>query len=71
MVNTIHIESIGLAAFMIMSESESLKYKGYVKETRSFEFDSDENEDYWANKYDLSREKQHDQIVMRLRNLKK
>jgi hypothetical protein len=70
-MNTLNIEQIGLAAYLIMNETDTLAYKGYSQETKSFIFESDNNEEYWANKYDLSKEKQHDQIVMRLRNMKK
>lgn len=70
-MNTLNIEQVGLAAYLIMNETDTLVYKGYSQETRSFIFESDNNEEYWADKYDLSKEKQHDQIVMRLRNMKK
>lgn len=65
------IESVGLAAYMIMHESSTLEYIGYNQEKRCFCFDSVELEDYWANRYDLSTEKQHDSIILRLRNLKR
>jgi hypothetical protein len=65
------IESIGLAAYMIMQESSTLEYRCYNSDKRCFCFSSRESEDFWANKYDLSKEKQHDSIVLRLRNLKR
>jgi hypothetical protein len=61
-------ESIGFAEYLIMYQSDVLKYLLYDPEERCFRFESEET---WANKYDLSKEKQHDQIVMRLRNLKR
>ena len=39
--------------------------------TKKTQFNSMVGARTWANKYDLSKEKQHDQIVMRLRNLKR
>lgn len=53
-MNTLIIEQIGLAAYLIMNESDTLVYKGYSQETRSFIFESENNEEFWANKYDLS-----------------
>lgn len=65
------IESIGFAAYLIMNESDTLKYLSYNSDKRCFKFESSDPEETWANKYDLSKEKQHDQIAMRLRNLKR
>jgi len=62
-MDSILIEAIGLAAYMVMNESEELIYKGYIKDKRAFEFESSKTKEFWANRYD--------QIVMRLRNLKK
>lgn len=64
-------ESIGFAEYLIMYQSDVLKYLLYDPEERCFKFESEDPEETWANKYDLSKEKQHDQIVMRLRNLKR
>jgi hypothetical protein len=53
-MNTLNIEQIGLAAYLIMNETDTLVYKGYSQETRSFIFESDNNEEYWANSHEIT-----------------
>lgn len=60
-MDSLEIEQVGLAAYLIMNESNSLIYKGYSKEHKCFLFESNNSEEFWANRYDLSKEKQHDQ----------
>lgn len=65
-------KSLSLSAYLIMHEniSGNVKYIGFNKNSGEFEFESTEDLHTWENKYDLSTEKQHDSIIMRIRKLK-
>lgn len=64
------IEQVGLAAYLVMNKSNNLKYLEYNNSCNCFIFESSESQEYWENRYDLSNEKKHDSIVMRLRKYK-
>lgn len=65
--------SIGLSAYLIMQEkiTKGIKYLGFNLSIKEFEFESDIPLHEWETRYDLSSEKPHDSIVMRLRKYKK
>lgn len=65
--------SVGLSAYLVMQEkiTNDIKYLGFNLSTKEFEFESGIPLHEWETRYDLSSEKQHDSIVMRLRKYKK